>query len=87
MKAATCATAKIETDERADPDVSTTEAEVLFESELARVIDWRRRELQRAGYDDEAAREIAERLEIDLHRAIDLLKSGCPHETAVRILL
>jgi hypothetical protein len=67
--------------------VSTTEAEVLYDSELERVIDWRRRELRRAGYDEESARRIAERVEIDLHRATDLLKSGCPLETAVRILL
>jgi len=67
--------------------MSTTEAEVVYDSELARVISWRRRELRRGGYDDESAREIAQRVEIDLHRAIDLLKSGCPVETAVRILL
>jgi hypothetical protein len=67
--------------------MSTTEAEVLYDSELARVIDWRRRELQRAGFDEQSARDIAERVEIDLHGAIDLLKSGCPLETAVRILL
>lgn len=67
--------------------MSTTEAEVLYDSELARVIDWRAKELRRAGYDEEIARQIAERLEIDLHRAIDLLKSGCPQETAARILL
>jgi hypothetical protein len=67
--------------------MSTTEAEVLYDSELARVIDWRAKELRRAGYDEEVARQIAERLEIDLHRAIDLLKSGCPQDTAARILL
>ena len=67
--------------------MSTTEAEVLYDSELGRVVDWRFQELCRAGYDDHAARAIAERVEIDLHRASDLLKSGCPTETAVRILL
>ena len=67
--------------------MSTTEAEVLYDSELARVIDWRAKELRRAGYDEEVARQIAERLEIDIHRAIDLLKSGCPQDTAARILL
>jgi len=67
--------------------MSTTEAEVLHDSELARVIDWRAKELRRAGYDEGTARQIAERLEIDLHRAIDLLKSGCPQDTAARILL
>lgn len=67
--------------------MSTTESEVLIETELGRVVGWRKRELQRAGYDENAALRIAERLDVDLHRAIDLLKTGCPAETAVRILL
>ena len=67
--------------------MSATESEVLIETELSRVVDWRARELRRAGYDEPAARQIAERLEVDLHRAIDLLKSGCPQDTATRILL
>ena len=52
------------------------------------MVDWRLRELRRAGY--ERARQhaqLAERVEIDLHRAVDLLKTGCPAETALRILL
>jgi hypothetical protein len=67
--------------------MNATESHVVYESELARVVDWRRRELVRAGYGDSGARDLAERVEIDLHRAIDLLKSGCPEETALRILL
>ena len=67
--------------------MSTTEAEIVYDSELGRVIEWRAKELRRAGYEAEVAREIAKKLEIDLHRAIDLLKSGCPQETAARILL
>jgi len=67
--------------------MSATETEVLIETELHRVIDWRRRELERACYDPEGARRLAARVEIDLHRATDLLKSGCPSETALRILL
>jgi hypothetical protein len=67
--------------------MSTTEAEIVYDSELGRVIEWRAKELRRAGYEPEVAREIARKLEIDLHRAIDLLKSGCPQETAARILL
>jgi hypothetical protein len=67
--------------------MSATESEVLIETELTRVVDWRARELRRAGYEADAARQIAERLEVDLHRAIDLLRRGCPQETAVRILL
>ena len=51
------------------------------------MVDWRLRELRRAGYGDEALSGIAERVEIDLHRAIDLLRRAVPPETALRILL
>ena len=68
-------------------DVSATESEVVYETEIGRVVHWRKRELERAGYDETAAQRLAERLEVDLHRAIDLLKQGCPSETALRILL
>jgi hypothetical protein len=67
--------------------MSTTESELLLETELGRVVEWRARELRRAGYDERAARRIAEQVDVDLHRAIDLLRSGCPAETALRILL
>ncbi len=56
-------------------------------NDVERVVEWRRLKLERAGYEPEAAGEIAKRLDVDLHRAIDLLGSGCPEETAVRILL
>ena len=68
-------------------DVSATESEVVYETEIGRVVEWRKAELVRAGYDESAARRLAERLEVDLHRAIDLLRQGCPSETALRILL
>lgn len=67
--------------------MSTTESELLVETELGRVVEWRARELRRAGYDEQDARRLAERVDVDLHRAIDLIRSGCPVETAVRILL
>jgi hypothetical protein len=67
--------------------VSTTESELVIETELGRVVEWRLRELRRGGYAEDDARRIAERVDVDLHRAIDLLRSGCPAETAVRILL
>jgi hypothetical protein len=56
-------------------------------SELARVVDWRLRELTRAGYGEEGARSLADQVEIDLHRATDLLRDGCPEDVALRILL
>ena len=58
--------------------MSTTETEIVHESELARVVDWRLRALRRAGYGEDGAQGIAERVEIDLHRAIDLLQQRLP---------
>ena len=57
------------------------------ESESRRVVLWRQAELERAGFDRVAAEAIAERLDIDLHAATDLLRRGCPVETAVEILI
>lgn len=55
--------------------------------EIERVEAWRAEELERAGYSHEAAAELAARHEVDLHRAIDLLREGCPHDVALAILL
>lgn len=51
------------------------------------VLSWRREQLEAAGYPLEEARLLAERTDVDLHRAADLLRSGCPRELALRILL
>jgi hypothetical protein len=51
------------------------------------ILDWRLEQLIAAGYDAEEALQVAVRHEIDLHRAVALLRSGCPAETALRILL
>jgi hypothetical protein len=70
-------------------DVEMTAAEITLDqdTEAGRVVDWRRAELERAGYDTPAASEIAARMDVDLHRAVDLLRRGCPPETALQILL
>jgi hypothetical protein len=60
---------------------------VITESELDRIVRWRSEELERAGYSPEGAAALAARLDIDLHEAIDIAKSGCPAEIALRILL
>ena len=59
----------------------------LEETEAGRVVRWRAQELERAGYDAANAAELAERNDVDLHRAIGLLESGCPVELALQILL
>jgi hypothetical protein len=59
----------------------------IVETEQERVERWRAEALERAGYEPEAAAELAAHADVDLHRAIKLLESGCPAETALRILL
>jgi hypothetical protein len=64
----------------------TTETPVrLTEQEL--VEQWRAEELERAGYPPLAAVELAGRADVDLHRAAELIKSGCTPELALQILL
>lgn len=58
-----------------------------LESESERVLKWRMDELERAGYDGRLALKLGLRSYVDLHRAVDLLRRGCPPETAARILL
>jgi hypothetical protein len=66
-----------------------TAAEITLDqdTEAGRVVDWRRTELERAGYDGSSASEIASRFDVDLHVAVDLLRGGCSPETALKILL
>ena len=66
-----------------------TAAETTLEqdTEAERVVDWRRAELLRAGYDVGVASRIAERADVDLHVAVDLMRRGCAPEIALDILL
>ncbi len=66
-----------------------TAAEITLDqdTEAGRVVDWRREELERAGYDGSSASKLAARNDVDLHFAVDLLRRGCPAETALEILL
>ena len=64
-----------------------TAVEDIVETEAERVERWRATELMRAGYDPVGAVELAARLDVDLHTAIDLLGRGCPAELALQILL
>jgi hypothetical protein len=57
------------------------------ETEIEKIEQWRAEELERAGYEPRAAATIAARHDIDLHRASDLLRDGCPAELALQILL
>jgi hypothetical protein len=67
--------------------MAAAELDVYIESETERIQRWRAGELERAGYDESDAAELAGRMDVDLHLAIDLLERGCPPSTALRILL
>lgn len=51
------------------------------------VLRWRFEALVAAGYDAGSALILASHAEVDLHEAADLLRRGCPPETALRICL
>lgn len=66
--------------------MSVTETPIQ-ETEDDRVARWRLEQLTRAGYDETAALVLADLVDIDLHLAVDLVRQGCPTDTALRILL
>ncbi len=55
--------------------------------ELELVQGWRFDELVRAGYTIPDALELAVRMDVDLHWAASLVRSGCPSGTALRIAI
>ncbi len=57
------------------------------QAESERIVSRRLEELERAGYDRPAARELAKRMDVDLHLAVALTRGGCPPATALSILL
>jgi len=61
--------------------------EIVTETEQERVEHWRAEELVRAGYDPSDAIALAARHDIDLHLAVALVEQGCPHDTAIDILI
>jgi hypothetical protein len=63
----------------------TTQAPEL-DPEAIEIYGWRVEQLQRAGYSDSVAHELADDAEVDLHLACDLLHRGCPEQTAYAIL-
>lgn len=54
---------------------------------LAQVEAWRLHQLLNAGWQHHRAELIANRTDIDLHLANELLQHGCPQKLALKILL
>ena len=67
--------------------MTAMDLDILTPTERDEVERWRAGELERAGFDVPHARKIAARLDIDLHLAIELVRSGCEPALAARILL
>ena len=59
----------------------------IEETEAERVVRWRAEALERAGYDHASAAELAERPDVDLHRATALssrvVRSSSPSRSSV----
>jgi hypothetical protein len=67
--------------------VTAAQFETIDETEVEMILRWRFDELVRAGYDVGSALLLASHVEIDLHDASELVRRGCPSETALRILV
>ncbi|HET7138271.1 MAG TPA: hypothetical protein VFI04_07930 [Gaiellaceae bacterium] len=61
-------------------------ADTIRPTEQELVERWRAQELERAGFPEDVAAELAMRNDVDLHRAIELLDRGCSPELAAEIL-
>jgi hypothetical protein len=62
------------------------EALAVPETQRERIVLWREERLLYAGWRSSFARTIAERLDLDLHRACRLMELGCDSATGWRIL-
>jgi hypothetical protein len=67
--------------------MTAAETQLVYDTELERIEQWRAEELERAGYPRRDAVRLAERHDVDLHLAIDLISRGCPPQVATDILL
>jgi hypothetical protein len=72
--------------ERRETEMEMSAVDQIIETEVERVERWRAEVLERAGYGHEDAQELASRLDVDLHAALQLIERGCPPHLAVRIL-
>jgi len=74
----------------ADPTLEALQTELVDENApdpAARVLGWRIEQLMAVGFDSDAAFVLALDRTVDLHDATELVKRGCPPQTAFRILI
>ena len=73
-----------------DPTLEALQTEASEESTsdpAARVLGWRIEQLLAVGFDSDAALVLALDRDVDLHEAAELVRRGCPPQTAFRILI
>ena len=73
-----------------DPTLEALQTELIEENApdpSARVLGWRIEQLMAVGFDSDAAFVLALDRTVDLHDATELVKRGCPPQTAFRILI
>jgi hypothetical protein len=70
-----------------EPKMTVAEFETLAEQEAAEIMEWRFSQLTRGGFPTRDAIRLATRVDVDLHRAVDLVARGCPPSLALHILL
>ena len=73
-----------------DPTVTAEPADVVEDyapDPAARVLSWRIEQLILVGFDSDAAFVLALDRAVDLHEATELVRRGCPPNTAFRILI
>jgi hypothetical protein len=73
-----------------EPTLQALEVEEFVENATdpgAKVLGWRVEQLLAAGFDSNGAFVLALDRTVDLHEAIELVRRGCPPETALRILV
>ena len=70
-----------------EQEMTAAQFEQLEETEAVEVLRWRFDVLIRVGFGIEDAAVLAANVEIDLHAAENLMRRGCPSETALRILI
>jgi hypothetical protein len=67
--------------------MTAAQFETIDETEAEAILRWRFDELVRAGFDIGSALLLASHVEVDLHGATELVRRGCPSDTALRILI
>ena len=67
--------------------MTAAQFETLDAPAAEQVLCWRFEQLVVVGFSAGDAAILASHVEVDLHHAADLVNRGCPHGTALRILL